>query len=108
LAAAAQVELEPTLARALPTPFGAPVWGLRRSLFAPGIRNINARGMDRWHIARSEQRSGPFPWSQVVDVARAGLLAPTDRLYTKEFVASPAARDYDRRVAEIEEAGAKD
>ena len=28
--------------------------------------------------------------------------------YTKEFVATPAARDYDRRMAEIEEAGEKD
>jgi hypothetical protein len=28
--------------------------------------------------------------------------------YTKEFVASPEAREYDRRMAEIEEAGSRD
>jgi hypothetical protein len=29
-------------------------------------------------------------------------------LYTKQFVASPEAKDYDRRMAEIEEAGGKE
>jgi len=29
-------------------------------------------------------------------------------VYTKAFVASPAAKDYDRRMTEVEEAGGKD
>ena len=36
---------------------------------------------DRWHVGRAGQRFGPYPWTQVVDMARGGQLAPADLLW---------------------------
>jgi hypothetical protein len=36
---------------------------------------------DRWHLGRAGQRFGPYPWAQVVDMARAGQIAPADLLW---------------------------
>jgi hypothetical protein len=53
--------------------------------------------MDRWHVGRGGQKFGPYPWAQLVEMARAGQLATSDLLW-QEGTASwvPAGSFADR------------
>jgi hypothetical protein len=54
--------------------------------------------MDRWHVGRGGQKFGPYPWAQIVEMARTGQLSPADLLWQEGTASWVAASTFGARL----------